>query len=225
MSGLLARETSRFLERVLPAGPLRLLAVTAGEDETMRALAARGDDVTSLDEEDFLYAEAHRAFDAAVFLHCLHRMQPVGRTLDRARELLVPGGLVVAEQVAYDRVNVHTARWLYDLESVLVASEAITPPDPGHASERRPLARWRLEHAADPPLSSGHDLLAAARERFELIAVEESPFLYRYLAERSRPGDLRAGRVVESVFELESRLVRERDIAAAGLRFAGRRAG
>ena len=81
----------------------------------------------------------------------------------------------MAEQVAFDRVNVHTARWLYDLESVLVAAEAIAPPDPRHAEERRPLARWRLEHVADPPFSSGHDLLAAARERLEMTLVEEAP--------------------------------------------------
>ena len=141
----------------------------------MRALAARGDAVTPLDEEAFLFARPGEPFDAVVFLHCLPRMQPIGRTLDRARESLAPGGLFVAEQVAFDRVNVHTARWLYDLESVLVAAEAIAPPDPRHAEERRPLARWRLEHVADPPFSSGHDLLAAARERLEMTLVEEAP--------------------------------------------------
>jgi len=220
-----ARETLRFLGRVLPPAPIRLLAVSAGEEETVRALAARGDAVTPLDEETFLFAQPGEPFDAVVFLHCLPRMQPIGRTLDRARESLAPGGLVVAEQVAYDRVNVHTARWLYDLESVLVAAETIAPSDPRYAEERRPLARWRLEHVADPPLSSGHDLLAAARERLEMTLVEEAPWLYRTLADRARSGDVRAERVVEAVFELESRLVRERDIAAAGLRFAGRRTG
>lgn len=225
MSGLPARETLRFLERVLPPAPVRLLAVGAADDETVVALAGRGHAVTPVDEEDFPYAAPEGPFDAVIFVHCLHRMQPVGRALDRASQALSPGGVVAADQVAYDRVNVHTARWFYDLEAVLVAAEVIAPPDPRHASERRPLARWRLEHAAEPPLASGHDLLAAARERIDLVSVEEAPCLYRGLAERTRAGDPRGARVVEAVFELESRLVRERDIAAAGLRFAGRRAG
>ena len=68
-------------------------------------------------------------------------------------------------------------------------------------------------------------MLAAARERLELSVVEEAPFLYRGFAARAKDGPRagpRAGRVLEVVFELESRLVRERDIAAAGLRFAGK---
>jgi hypothetical protein len=64
-------------------------------------------------------------------------------------------------------------------------------------------------------------MLAAARERFELAAVEEAPYLYRYLADRMREGGA-SERVLEAVFELEGRLVRERDIAAAGLRFVGK---
>jgi hypothetical protein len=68
-------------------------------------------------------------------------------------------------------------------------------------------------------------MLAAAREHLELSAVEEAPYLYRHLAARVRNGPHegpRAERVLEVVFELERRLVRERDLAAAGLRFAGK---
>ena len=130
----------------------------------------------------------------------------------------------MAEQVAFDRVNVHTARWLYDLESVLVAAEAIAPPDPRHAEERRPLARWRLEHVADPPLSSGHDLLAAARERLEMTLVEEAPGSIAP-SPNARAPEIPARSAWWRPSSSWSRLVRERDIAAAGLRFAGRRTG
>src|SRR4029079_14643523 len=98
---------------------------------------------------------------AVLFTDSLLALQPVGRALDRAVDLRRPGGLVLAEELAFDRVNVHPARWFYYLESVLVAAEIVEPPDAVHAAERRPLARWRQEHASDPPLASGHDLLAA----------------------------------------------------------------
>jgi len=67
-------------------------------------------------------------------------------------------------------------------------------------------------------------MLAAARERFEMTAVEEAPYLYRYLADRMQEG-ADTGAVLEAVLELESRLIRERDIAAAGLRFVGKSSG
>lgn len=243
MSRLPLRETIAFLERHLPPRPARVLHVGAGAGAAALELARRGYAVTALEEAPapdldpdgapfawieggFLHLRPEEPFDVIVFTGALASLQPVGRALDHALEALEPDGLVLAEEIAFDRVNVHTARWFYDLESVLLAAEVIEPPDPRHAEERRPLARWRQEHAFDPPLASGHDLLAAARERLELSAVEEAPYLYRELAARARGGPRagpRASRVVEAVFELESRLVRERDLAAAGLRFAGKR--
>lgn len=235
---LASRETLAFLERSLPPAPARLLQVGAGDGEVARELTHRGYEVTALDETprprefegawieaEFLHVEPDTPFDCLLFTDSLRSLQPIARALDRAVEQLAPRGLLLVEDLAFDRVNVHTARWLYDLESVLVAADVITPPAPETSAERRPLARWRLEHAFDPPLASGHDLLAAARERFELTAVEEAPYLYRELAARSHPDadDPRAARVLDAVFQLEQRLVRERDIAAAGLRFAGKR--
>jgi SAM-dependent methyltransferase len=249
VNDLSLRETLRFLERFLPAAPARVLEVGAGDGALARSLAARAYAVTALDEsldpevtaaaalpagtppivwvqEDFLQFQPTGLYDVVLFTRSLHHIQPTGRALDKALEALAPEGVLLAEEVAIDRVNAVTARWLYDLEAVLIAAEVIAEPEPAHAAETRPLARWRLEHAWDPPLASGHDMLAAARERFDLTAVEEAPYLYRYLAARAREGPRagpRARRVVEALFELESRLIRERDIAAAGLRFAGRR--
>jgi SAM-dependent methyltransferase len=229
------RETLRFLERHLPAAPARVLEVGAGDGAIALALSERGYKMTALDtdgaqepatdiewiEADFLHYEPPHSYDAVLFTRSLHHMQPIERALDRAREALAPDGVLIAEEFAFDRVNVHTARWLYDLESVLVAAGIVAPAPPESQEERRPLARWRLEHQHDPPLASGHDMLAAARERFELKPVEEAPYLYRYLAERMNAGPV-SDRVLDTVFELESRLIRERDIADAGLRFAGK---
>lgn len=225
MTRLPERESIRFLDRFLPPSPARILAVGAGQQGVARVLAGKGYAVTALDEDsDFHHYQPDDPFDAILFARSLHHMAPVDRALDRAREALTKGGVLMADEVAFDRVNVHTARWLYDLESVLVAARLVLLPAPEHAAERRPLARWRLEHVSDPPLVTGHDMLAAARERFEMTAVEEAPCLYRYLADRMQEGP-DTGAVLEAVFELESRLIRERDIAAAGLRFVGKSSG
>ena len=238
MIPLPARETLTFLERCLPPSPSRLLQVGAGGGVVAGELARRGYAVTALDdappppefrgdwiEAEFLHYEPDVPVDALLFTDALRALQPIGRALDRAVEHLAPGGLLIAEDLAFDRVNVHTARWFYDIESVLVAADVIGPGAADAVAERRPLARWRLEHSSDPPLASGHDLLAAARERLELTMVEEAPYLYREIAGRllQDAREPRTARVLEAVYQVEQRLVRERDIAAAGLRFAGKR--
>ncbi|HEU4724386.1 MAG TPA: class I SAM-dependent methyltransferase [Candidatus Eisenbacteria bacterium] len=237
-----AEETLRFLERVLPPAPARLLEVGCGDGLVAAALGTRGYDVTALDESlaphesataarvtwvesNFLFYEeggAGAPFDAVVFTRSLHHIAPLDRALDRAAALLGPGGRLIAEEFAFDRVTLPTARWWYDMESVLVAGGLLSPPDPALAAIRNPLGRWKQEHAHDPPLPTGHDMLAAVRERFETGPAEEAPYLYRYAHDRALPGAA-AERAVRQLFEIESRLARERDIAAAGLRIVATR--
>jgi len=171
-------------------------------------------------EADFRHHEEDEPYGAVLFTRSLHHMMPVEEALDRAAALLRPGGALIAEEFAFDRVNLPTARWFYDLRSVLAAAGLLTETSTD-ADEGNPLGRWRREHAHDPPLPTGHAILAAARERFELTSVEEAPYLYRYFGDDMKPGP--AGEAtVRRVFEIESRLIRERDIAAAGLRIVGR---
>ena len=237
-------ETLRFLERHLPQPPSRVLEVGCGNGDVSIALAVRGYDVTGLDaalaesatsnpaasvapdsrirwvEADFLFYEEEASYDAVLFTRSLHHMAPVGKALTRAAALLRPGGRFLAEEFAFDRVNIQTARWYYDLEAVLASAGLVPSPDPALREVRNPLGRWRQEHASDPPLQSGHAMLSAARDRFDLGPAEEAPYLYRTFAGRMEPGE-RSDRITREIFEIESRMIRERDIAAAGLRLAG----
>jgi SAM-dependent methyltransferase len=242
------RETLRYLERTLPPAPMGVLEVGCGDGAVARALAEAGYEVTGLDETietrdggprwveaDFLFYEGDEPYDVIVFTRSLHHMSPVSAALRRAHDLLVPGGFVIAEEFAHDRVNIQTARWLYDLEAVLEATGLLAGSGTGSApaggaraenrgdSEGNPLGRWRREHTVDPPLQTGHAILAAARDLFELTSVDEAPYVYRYLCDRLEPTE-RGAHVARRTWEIESRLIRERDVTAAGLRFVGRRA-
>ena len=239
VSGLPVEETVRYLTRVLPPPPLEVLEVGAGDGAVALALAAMGYTLTALDESlglpartdieseavrwiesDFLAFEGRGEFDVVVFTRSLHHIAPLDRALDRALEALRPGALLVAEEFGYDRVNLPTARWFYDLESVLIAAGVLAPAEESDTGGN-PLGRWRREHAHEPPLATGHAILAATRERFELSPLEEAPYLYRYLCERMEES-ARGRHTAERILTLETRLIRERDIAAAGLRFTGK---
>lgn len=228
-----ARETLAFLERVLPPAPSRILEVGAGDGAISLALAARSYEVTALDEsletragglvrwveQDFLHYDGEGAFDVVLFTRSLHHMAPLDDALDRAIQALAPGGRVIGEEFAYDRVNLPTARWFYDLKTVLAAA-GLLRSSAGTEEEGNPLGRWRREHVADPPLPTGHTILAVARARLDLTLVEEAPYLYRYIWDELTDSDA-ARSAAEAVLRIERRLTRERDIAAAGLRFVG----
>src|SRR5262249_10657211 len=150
------RETLEFLARVLPPSPARILEVGAGNG--LMACALAGDyEVVALDETlarpnspaaervqwveaDFLHYESVDPYDVLIFTRSLHHMA-LERALDRVSDLIRPEGRLVAEEFAYDRVNLPTARWYYDLESILVASGVLSPRDDG-GEEGNPLGRW-----------------------------------------------------------------------------------
>lgn len=231
-------ETLRFLKRVLPPAPLRILEVGAGDGSVAIELARAGYDVTAIDEAsgkpeaagaegvrwieaEFLHWEDDGSFGAVLFTRSLHHMTSAQAAIARAADALDAHGVLIGEEFAYDRVNLPTARWYYDLEAVLVDTGVLTSSG-SEAIEGNPLGRWRRDHAHDPALLTGHAMLAAARERFELTAADEAPCLYRYFCERLEESE-RGTRVGRRIFELESRLLRERDLTAAGLRIVGKK--
>src|SRR5262245_23118078 len=234
MPALPTRETLAFLERVLPPAPARVLEVGAGDGAVSLALSGRGYDMTALDEsfdgpadgeavrwveQDFLHYDGAGAFDVVLFTRSLHHMAPLDDALDRAIRALAPEGRVIAEEFAFDRVNLPTARWFYDLKTVLAAA-GLLHCSAGMEEEGNPLGRWRRENVADPPLPTGHSILAVARARLDLTLVEEAPYLYRYIWDELT--DVAGAQsAAEAVLRIERRLTRERDIASAGLRFVG----
>lgn len=88
------------LDHIAPAGPV--LDVGAGDGALLDALAARGRNATGLERRssrpDVLERELSEVtgrWDAIVFWHSLEHLRDPGPSLDRAAELLAPGGVVV----------------------------------------------------------------------------------------------------------------------------------
>ena len=237
---LCVEQTMRFLDGALPKPPCRVLEVGCGSGAIAGRLVGRGFQVTGLDpsaeaaadcrargaqavEGDFLSFRGGDPFDVLLFTRSLHHIESPAKAAGHAYALLKPGGRIIAEEFAVERMDNDTARWFYELCSLLEDAGLMrldSGRDPLAAS---PLDRWFRDHEHEGHVHAGEDMLVALGTRFELGRVESAPYLFRYFCERIEPGD-RGARVAKWVFELESLRVVEPTLRAVGLRVVGRRA-
>jgi SAM-dependent methyltransferase len=235
-AALPTEETLRFLAPLLPPRA-RILDVGCGEGHLAAALLERGHAVTALDSSAEAVAAAKtrgvRAeqvsfpayeggpFDVVLFASSLHHIFPLAQALDRARELLQPQGLLIAEEFALERVDLATAAWFYDTEALLSASGVFVGKKAAGV-EADPLHRWRHEHAHEPALHPGQAMVSGIRERFASVELREAPYLYRSLcAGLVEPGA--AGRVAETLLAVEQAHLRRGLLQPVGLRIIARR--
>jgi SAM-dependent methyltransferase len=250
-------QTISFLTDVLH-GRQRVLEVGCGRGDVARRLGASGFHVTALDvqlpdpspspgvafvERDFLYFDAP-PFDAIVFTASLHHISPLAAAIDRAYRLLVPGGLLVADDFDLEAPNVETLRWYYDIQDLLAAAELFShehvDPHPGaphgspHAAHHGShhgsphaapptgapdgdvVQRWRAAHTHDPPLHTGVQMRRAIAERFDLHDVHGAAYLYRYIT-KHLPQDARGLAVAQHMYMSERRGIAEGTLTAVGL--------
>jgi SAM-dependent methyltransferase len=212
-----------------------VLEVGCGRGELARAIADLGHALVAIDLDPEHVAEARargvdarvqdfleledEPYDVIVFARSLHHARELPRALARARALLVPAGVVVADELAVDKIDARTARWFDGMRRLLAACGLL---DPGALPERDPLERWAEEHRHDPPLHGSVLLLAEAARAFELTAKAEAPYLYRYFEHWLR-ADPRSAAVARAILALERGLVESGALAPLGLRFVGRR--
>jgi SAM-dependent methyltransferase len=211
----------------------RVLEVGCGPGDLARRLGASGLEVTALDqklgdqgaaagvrwvEADFL-AFDDRPFDAVLFTRSLHHIDPLDRAVEQAAHLVAPGGLLLVDEFDREAPDADTARWYYEVQELLAAA-AIYPSDRIEGGpDAEPLARWRAEHAHDPPLHTGAEMLAAIADRFTGLQTRRGAYLYRTIASRLEPTD-RGAAVAERVHDAEFRRLRAAALAAVGLRIA-----
>jgi SAM-dependent methyltransferase len=230
-------QTASFLADVL-RGRQRILEVGCGRGEVARRLGAAGFQITALDralpdpspapgvafvQRDFLDIDRGARgtrldggpFDAVVFTASLHHISPLAAAIDRAHELLVPGGLVVADDFDLDAPSPATLRWYYDVQELLAAAE-LFPRERVDPPGSDVLQRWRLAHLHDPPLHTGVEMRRAIAARFDLRDVHGAAYLYRYIT-RHLPHDARGVAVAQHVYTTERRGIADATLTAVGL--------
>lgn len=230
-----AQETLRWLEAVLPAPPARVLEVGAGDGRVAAGIAALGHDVTAIDRDEAAVAEAKgrgvRAecadflawsggpFDVVLFTRSLHHLLPLARAVERAHAALAPGGLLLAEEFAWERLDEAGADWLDGLFETFDVAGLLTSP---HERGGTPLARWNAHHRDTHGAETGAAVLDAIAARFELLAVEPAPELWRRLAGSLEPTG-RGAVVAFQALEQERRRIAAGELPAIGLHVVARR--
>jgi len=228
-------QTVSFLTDVL-RGRHRILEVGCGRGDVARRLGGTGLRVTAIDlqlsdpspstgvtfaERDFLQFDAE-PFDAIVFTASLHHISPLDAAVDRAYRLLVPGGMIVADDFDLDAPNTSTLRWYYDVQELLAAAE-LFPRERVDPPGNDVLRRWRAAHADEPPLHTGVEMRRAIAERFDLRDVHGAAYLYRYIT-KYLPHDGRGVALAQYIYSTERRGISDGSLAAVGLGIVALRA-
>jgi SAM-dependent methyltransferase len=210
--------TAEFVLGQLEPRPGRVLEVGCGEGGLAEALSSAGYDVTAIDPrapsgpifrkltlEEF--AEPG-PFDAVVAIVALHHIEDLGAALDKVRDLLRPGGLLVLEEFAKERfLDERTARWYWEQRQALEAAGPEGPRLPLDFDQWRD--DWATGHADVHRFDEIHRELGA---RFVERSFAWAPYLYRY--------DLD-----ETIEPLEASLIASGGIEATGTRYVGQRPG
>ena len=143
----------------------RILEVGCGSGTLARMLARAGHSVTAIDASEDAVATARgigvRAeqadflewsggpFDAVVFVLSLHHIRSLPRAIARARRLLAPGGLLIADEFGRERVDRMTAAWFFQNLDLLDAAGLLRHESPG------PFKGPKHGHGRNPASSVG----------------------------------------------------------------------
>ncbi len=188
-----------------------MLEFGCGDGTLARALDGAGYDVLAIDPaapEGPIFRplkleelEEDLRFDAVVESRALHHVVDLGAALDKVQLLLGPGGRLVLDEFAWDRLDERTADWYHRQLRALAAAGRSEPPPSLEALRKE----WEDEHVG----LHGFDAMRTELDRrFRQLHFSWEPYVYRYLD----------GVASE---ELERTLIDAGAIQAIGFRYVG----
>lgn len=204
--------------------PCRLLEVGCGSGAVAARLQELGFEVTAIDEDEDVVAEARArgvnalaarwprwqppAVDTVLFTRSLHHIPDTSAAAARAAAV---APLVLVEDFAYEECAPALIAWF--------ASEAgklRLPPDTFAARLARAADThgfWRAQHEHD--LATAREMEDAMRAHCATVKVTGAPYLYRYLGDADPE-------TIARVAEGELEFARRSGIRPLGLRIVGR---
>jgi SAM-dependent methyltransferase len=137
--------TLAHLTKLLPSPPARVLEAGCGRGALAAALAELGYEVTGVDRNAEMAAAAGERgvsviqadvfdvtgeYDVVLFTRSLHHAEDLDEILAHAVTLLAPGGQIIIEEFAWERLDHAAADFLYDNRALLVAAGLLVGETP-----------------------------------------------------------------------------------------------
>jgi SAM-dependent methyltransferase len=219
--------TLAHLKPLLPAPPARVLEAGCGRGALAASLADLGYEVTGVDRNaemaaaagergvPVIQADVHDVsgeYDVVLFTRSLHHAEGLDDILAHAVTLLAPGGQVIIEEFAWERVDHAAADFLYDNRALLVATGLLDAELPSGDL----LDAWVTGHDF---LHQGSAMLAALSRAGSDLATVSTTMLWRLVDGRGGVWTEPATRVADALNAI--RQAEERRIAAGVLPAVG----
>lgn len=197
----------------LPPAPARVLEIGCGDGTLALALAAAGYEMVAVDPAapegqifrrlSFEQYSPEHPFHAVVASCSLHHLPDLGGALDKVVAALEPGGVLILEEFAWDRLDRDTATWLYAQRRLQAARSGHAAPATIDELE----AEWKRGHAG---LHGFERMRTELDARFRERLFEWTPYLHRYFEDRD-------------LSEAETEAIDQSAIRAIGFRYVGER--
>ena len=233
-TGLPEKESADFVVHAI-GSRTRVLDVGCGPGLVAAELMKRGKQVTGIDTNADRVAQARQIgvdahvsawpgfetepVDAVLFGASLHHMADVDDALRAAGSILKAGGVIVADEFAYEAMDAHTAEWLADRVCEGVVSGFVrSGTDPlldALLAGEDPLRAWMDDHHEHVTPSTR--MTAAAESLFRRVEVNGCPYLYRYLVAASVES-VDAAQWLAGLFRQETEAIEADTIEAIGHR-------
>ena len=191
-----ARYTADFVAQSLPRRAHTILDVGCGSGDVAAHLVQRGYEVTGIDlsstavrncrkrgipaiHADFTNYDTDRRYDAILFSRSLHHVEDPRAILRRAGGMLVPRGVLLIEEFAFESVDEISASWLVNALRLLIAGGLANEPRHRLPREGRPALDWWKDRHHEK-IHEGRQVIAAAKSCFSVAETEGVPYLFQY---------------------------------------------
>lgn len=215
-------DTVKFVQANLSLNPKRLLEVGCGKGDLALALQNLGHRIIAVDADRASVEQAktlgidarvvtwpdfeEAPFDAILFTRSLHHITPLPEALEKARQLLVPGGKIIIEDFAYEEIDRKTSEWLYGTALVLKGGGLLSDAAgfiKAFSESGGEFHFW--QHFRSHDLHTAATLKQELQRGFTNLTEEKNVTMYRYFLP-NLPQDDQGYALAENLFEAEKRL-------------------